>query len=70
MGTLEIQNVNIWKSSDGGWYRACVLFGRDFDPLLIRRTFSDQTLDGIWSKIRAEELHLRRSSADAAHGKS
>jgi hypothetical protein len=69
MKELEIQNVNIWKSSDGH-FRACVLFGKDWDCLLIRRQFSDQTLIGIWGKIEAEAQYLRRSSAENDHGKS
>lgn len=70
MKDLEIQNVNIWKSNGNGDWRACVLFGKDWDNLLIRRTFQAPTLPDIWDKIEAEAQYLRRSSADASPSKS
>lgn len=70
MQDLKIQNVNIWKSNQSLDYRACVLFGKDFDNLLIRRTFWHQTLEGIWDMIKAEALYLQRSSVDASPSKS
>lgn len=70
MQDLQIQNVNIWKSNGNGDWRACVLFGKDWDNLLIRRTFQGSTLHDMWNSIRAEEEYLRRSSVDASPSKS